>query len=240
MTRSTRLLIAVVVFCNGLTLAAPAMAAGKPSKGPIPKSSSGSGNAGETVADLVGWVVPGIRTFQFALRAAEDWSTKENPTAVTVKYEHIRVLGKLTLVQYKSSIILEDSDESWFGNNSIKLSVPCTFSYSVDLNQISSYSAKFDDQARQLAINMPSVQLDDPVPDWENMTMLEKSSPWTRSAQSFYELQERAKGRKLTAAARTHGEKWLGWAENKARPELEKRIQGIVSLTDPSIRVTVR
>src|SRR5262249_20616345 len=132
----------------------------------------------------------------------EDITTKQKPTSVQTFLGIMHASAKLEVMTTSGSFIVDGQDESIWGDNRIRLLVPCRFRYIVDLKKIKESDIRLDQNRRVLMVRMPPVLLDEPVPDREEMQTLESRNPLLRSSRSLYELRDRVLAEQLKPRAR--------------------------------------
>lgn|GEM_PF-2715687 len=171
--------------------------------------------------------------------AIEDATTKQNATTVTTFLGLAQTSAKLEVMKSQGEILVEGSDDSSFGDNSIKLLVPCTFRYHIDLKQLRDTDLKYDPVRKLLVVRLPEVRLDEPVPDREQTKTLEEYNPTFRSYKSFVALKERVLSEQLKPGAQAKGEEGLSTARQLGRATLQEFLQKVYGPVVPNLKVIV-
>jgi hypothetical protein len=186
---------------------------------------------------VVGYIVRVIQIKE----TFEDLTTQAHKARVEAMLGAARTAAKLEVLSYQGEVTVTESDSNrWFGNNRVKVSVPCTFRYTVDLAHLPSNQLRYDPSTQTVTIVLPPVQLEEPIPDREALKVTERVNPWLRSKKSWTRLQDKALAEKLKPIAQEKGKEGLDEAAVAARTALQSFFMKAYSPLGVEVRVLSR
>lgn len=239
MSRFSLHLLACVVAVLGWTAIAQAQSpSGKRAK-PAGKTASTPGSISTIVLKGAGVAVKPIDAASFLRDLIEKCATSQNPVSVSTVLGLAQAGTRIEVMTCESQIILEGSDECFFGNNSIKLMVPCKLRYVIDSRKLNQADIRIDQGRSLIIVKMPTVELDEPIPDREAMTILQERNPLFRSRASFLELRDRVLAEHLKSSARERGQQGLSSATTAGRSQLQTLLQRLYSPLAQDVKVIV-
>lgn len=182
----------------------------------------------------------GSEAVKEVLKVAEELTTKQKVPTVNTFLGMAQASARLEVMRCDGHIILEGGDDSWLGNNRIKMMVPCRFQYQVDLKDLRESDFRLDPARMILTVRMPSIQMEEPVPDRESLEVLEQINPRFRSNQSIRDLRDRVLSEQLKPQARVKGDEGIEIARHAGKAVLQDLLQRVYAPLVPEIKVIVQ
>jgi|SRR5579883_1178319 len=214
--------------------------------GLVPAAARGDGPSDAAKAGVppaVAAVVAGLAGPVGMLLPAKDlieWATtRQKPTTVAAFLGIARASARLEVMKIDGEVVVEGADSNVFGGNRIKLRVPCTFRYEVDLAALKAEDLRYDPARRVLTVRMPAVVLVDPVPDRDAQQPLERVNPALRSSKSMLKLRDRVLTEQLKPSAKAKGEEGVAAARSAGKTVLREYLQKVYSAVAADLVVIV-
>lgn len=164
--------------------------------------------------------------------------TEQKSATISTVVGMAQTRGKQEVVTIPVDIVLEGESKYLGSRNYVKVSVPCKLVFRVDLSQ--KLDITYDAGQKVLTIRMPTVELDEPVPDREAAEVLEATKGGRRRESSVWKLKDWLLDHPLKPEARRVGEAHAATAQEAGRAELQRILQELYKPVDTGIKVVVK
>lgn len=235
-----RWLCGLLVGLSSLSLAAPLRA----------DSERSSGGGGWSVPDTA-WKLLNKPLVTRVLRAVDGpelfleifiehvFAAQPGPVEVKSLLDVPQARVKLTVLECTGQVEVAGSDTSFWGNNRVRVRVPCEHRFEIDLQYLQPADMKYDAKRRLLEIKLPAPIAVRPNLDTTRLEIVEKVNPWFRSRASWLELKDRITGEPLRLEAEAASQALQAEATLKARPMVRDVFQRLMDASKSDVRVVI-
>jgi hypothetical protein len=188
----------------------------------------------------VGTLLPYISMVHQVLDAV---TTRESDTVSRSKLMLSESRSEWVVHRIKANVWVEKTSMNYLGQIVMRVSIPCVVEFSIDMSALRYGQMHFDASKKLLVLEMPAVQIRDPMPLLSDM----KIEPQYRGlrgsmldSEKMRRLQDELVKEDYVPAAREAAMEVYAYAQRKARDQVQEFLQGLFKNAGAEVEVVVK
>ena len=170
-------------------------------------------------------------------------TTRESETATRSKLMLSESRSEWVVHRIKANVWVEKTSMNYLGQIGMRVSIPCVVEFSLDMAAIRYGQVNFDPARKLLVLELPPVQVRDPMPLLAEM----KLEPQYRGlrgsmldSEKMRRLQDELVKEDYVPAAREAAMEVYAYAQRKARDQVQEFLQGLFKNAGAEVEVVVK
>lgn len=170
-------------------------------------------------------------------------TTRETPTTMRAKLLASETRSEWIVHRIKANVWVERTQSNYLGQIGVRVAIPCHVEYALDLGALRFGNVKFDPDQCRLELAIPPVQIRQPVPLLDEMTvepMYKGLRGTLLDADKTRKIQEALVKEDYLVAAREAAVEVYNFAQDKARDQVRAFLQDLFRHAGAEIEVVVK